>query len=185
MEEKNVQKKYFSALSFGPLHSLDHCRQPVGGPLAGRGPFYPADPGNPPNRGCLGWQLGTGAVALYLLLGAAGLPVFSGASGGIAVLFGPNGGFLWAFLPLALITGLDKGNRFYLTLAAGIALFLQLLLGAAWLAWISHLPFAAAANAAIWPFLPTTLAKLALVVALAPRLRAIFAVYAGKINRGY
>ncbi|MCT3497966.1 biotin transporter BioY, partial [Lactobacillus delbrueckii subsp. bulgaricus] len=39
--------------------------------------------------------------------------------------------------------------------------------------------------AAIWPFLPTTLAKLALVVALAPRLRAIFAVYAGKINRGY
>jgi biotin transport system substrate-specific component len=88
-------------------------------------------------------------------------------------------------LPLALITGLAKGNRFYLTLAAGIALFLQLLLGAAWLAWISHLPFAAAANAAIWPFLPTTLAKLALVVALAPRLREIFAVYAGKISRGY
>ena len=145
-------------------------------PLPGGVPFTLQTLVIPLIAAAFGWQLGTGAVALYLLLGAAGLPVF---------LFGPNGGFLWAFLPLALITGLDKGNRFYLTLAAGIALFLQLLLGAAWLAWISHLPFAAAANAAIWPFLPTTLAKLALVVALAPRLRAIFAVYAGKINRGY
>ena len=154
-------------------------------PLPGGVPFTLQTLVIPLIAAAFGWQLGTGAVALYLLLGAAGLPVFSGASGGIAVLFGPNGGFLWAFLPLALITGLDKGNRFYLTLAAGIALFLQLLLGAAWLAWISHLPFAAAANAAIWPFLPTTLAKLALVVALAPRLRAIFAVYAGKVSRGY
>ena len=140
-------------------------------PLPGGVPFTLQTLVIPLIAAAFGWQLGTGAVALYLLLGAAGLPVFSGASGGIAVLFGPNGGFLWAFLPLAL--------------AAGIALFLQLLLGAAWLAWISHLPFAAAANAAIWPFLPTTLAKLALVVALAPRLRGICAVYAGKVSRGY
>ena len=154
-------------------------------PLPGGVPFTLQTLVIPLIAAAFGWQLGTGAIALYLLLGAAGLPVFSGASGGIAVLFGPNGGFLWAFLPLALITGLAKGNRFYLTLAAGIALFLQLLLGAAWLAWISHLPFAAAANAAIWPFFFSTLAKLALVVALAPRLRAIFAVYAGKVSRGY
>ena len=53
LEEKNVQKKHFSALSFGLIHGLDRCRQPVGGPLAGLSPFYPADPGNPPNRGCL------------------------------------------------------------------------------------------------------------------------------------
>ncbi|MCH3983205.1 MAG: biotin transporter BioY [Lactobacillus delbrueckii] len=154
-------------------------------PLPGGVPFTLQTLVIPLIAAAFGWQLGTGAVALYLLLGAAGLPVFSGASGGIAVIFGPNGGFLWAFLPLALITGLAKGKRFFLTLAAGIALFLQLLLGAAWLAWISHLPFAAAANAAIWPFLPTTLAKLALVVALAPRLRGIFTVYAGKVSRGY
>lgn len=154
-------------------------------PLPGGVPFTLQTLVIPLIAAAFGWQLGTGAVALYLLLGATGLPVFSGASGGIAVLFGPNGGFLWGFLPLALITGLAKGKRLYLTLAAGIALFLQLLLGAACLAWISHLPFAAAANAAIWPFLPTTLAKLALVVALAPRLRGIFAVYAGKVSRGY
>lgn len=154
-------------------------------PLPGGVPFTLQTLVIPLIAAAFGWQLGTGAVALYLLLGATGLPVFSGASGGIAVLFGPNGGFLWGFLPLALITGLAKGKRLYLTLTAGIALFLQLLMGAAWLAWISHLPFTAAANAAIWPFLPTTLAKLALVVALAPRLREIFTTYAGKVSRGY
>ena len=38
------------------------------------------------------------SVAVYLLLGAIGLPVFSGFSGGIASIFGPTGGFLWGFL---------------------------------------------------------------------------------------
>ena len=38
------------------------------------------------------------AVAVYLLLGAIGLPVFSGFSGGVMRLVGPTGGFLWGFL---------------------------------------------------------------------------------------
>lgn len=37
-------------------------------------------------------------VALYLVLGVLGLPVFSGFSGGVASLVGPTGGFLWGFL---------------------------------------------------------------------------------------
>ena len=37
-------------------------------------------------------------VAAYLVLGAIGLPVFSGFQGGIGVLAGPTGGFLWGFL---------------------------------------------------------------------------------------
>ena len=38
------------------------------------------------------------AVAGYLALGAIGLPVFSGMRGGIGMLAGPTGGFLWGFL---------------------------------------------------------------------------------------
>lgn len=38
------------------------------------------------------------AVACYLLLGAVGLPVFSGMRGGLGVLAGPTGGFLWGYL---------------------------------------------------------------------------------------
>lgn len=46
----------------------------------------------------LGSRGATCAVGLYLLLGAVGLPVFSGLSGGVAHLLGPTGGFLWGFL---------------------------------------------------------------------------------------
>ena len=38
------------------------------------------------------------AVGVYLLLGALGLPVFSGFGSGIASIVGPTGGFLWGFL---------------------------------------------------------------------------------------
>jgi len=38
------------------------------------------------------------AVAAYLLVGAVGLPVFSGLRGGLAVLTGPTGGYLFGFL---------------------------------------------------------------------------------------
>lgn len=39
----------------------------------------------------------------YLLLGAAGLPVFSGFRGGVGMLLGPTGGYLWGFLVSAVI----------------------------------------------------------------------------------
>ncbi|MBF0787625.1 MULTISPECIES: biotin transporter BioY [unclassified Streptococcus] len=45
------------------------------------------------------------SIVLYLLLGAIGLPVFAGFSGGIASLWGPTAGFLWGFLLYAGMTG--------------------------------------------------------------------------------
>ena len=48
--------------------------------------------------GLLGGKRGSGAILIYLLLGAAGMPVFSGFRGGIGVLAGVTGGYLWGFL---------------------------------------------------------------------------------------
>ena len=45
-------------------------------------------------------------VGLYVLLGAAGLPVFHNGTAGLGVLLGPTGGFLLGFIPAALIVGL-------------------------------------------------------------------------------
>ena len=54
--------------------------------------------------GVLGGKLGTLSVAVYLLLGAVGLPVFAGFQGGLGALLGATGGYLAGFL-LTLLAG--------------------------------------------------------------------------------
>lgn len=51
----------------------------------------------------LGGRNGSLAVLLYILLGAVGLPVFSGFRGGIAAITGPTGGYIIGFMLIALI----------------------------------------------------------------------------------
>ena len=53
----------------------------------------------------LGWKFGTISYLIYLLIGIAGLPVFSGFSSGFAKLLGPTGGYLIGFIPMAIICG--------------------------------------------------------------------------------
>ncbi len=55
--------------------------------------------------GLLGPRLGAAAVVGYLSLGIAGAPVFHGGLGGPAVLAGPTGGYLIAFVPAAFLMG--------------------------------------------------------------------------------
>ena len=50
----------------------------------------------------LGGKWGSLSIAIYLLLGAVGLPVFSSFRGGISQLLGVTGGFLWGFLAMGL-----------------------------------------------------------------------------------
>lgn len=55
--------------------------------------------------GALGARLGALSQALYLAMGACGLPVFASFKAGPAVLMGPTGGYLLAFIPAALLIG--------------------------------------------------------------------------------
>ena len=49
------------------------------------------------------------SIAGYLALGAIGLPMFSGMRGGIGMLMGPTGGYLWGFLLAAVVALLGSG----------------------------------------------------------------------------
>jgi len=56
----------------------------------------------------LGWKQGTLSVFLYILLGAIGIPIYAGMTGGLGKLFGVTGGFLIGFLPMAALCGLKR-----------------------------------------------------------------------------
>ncbi|MEA4965180.1 MAG: biotin transporter BioY [Oscillospiraceae bacterium] len=48
------------------------------------------------------WEAGV-SVCVYLLLGLCGLPVFAGGNSGVPVLVGPTGGYLWSYVPMAVL----------------------------------------------------------------------------------
>ncbi len=60
---------------------------------------------------CLGVKWGVAAVVAYIAIGATGLPVFSAFTGGLGVLFGVSGGFLWGFLITAALCGVSKSEN--------------------------------------------------------------------------
>lgn len=66
----------------------------------------------------LGWVPGLLAVVAYLMLGAAGLPVFAGWSSGIDVFLGDTAGFLLAFPIAALLSGFAASRRYKLEMLA-------------------------------------------------------------------
>lgn len=121
-----------------------------------------------------GLRIGVATVALYLLEGAVGLPVFA-TGGGLAYLVGPTGGFLIGFLVMAAIIGYaaDKGaSGKPLTLFAAMvaADAVLLVLGFVWLlalsgsaGWIDQNNVVASAFAgAIQPFVIWDILKMAL-----------------------
>jgi biotin transport system substrate-specific component len=123
---------------------------------------------------CYGWRLGLATVALYLLEGALGLPVFSGTPErgiGIAYMMGPTGGYLVGYLAAVAIVGwfaehgADKSplRMFVAMLAAGIVL---LALGYAWLATLIG-PEAAWVGGVL-PFLLGDLLKVAIAALAVP-----------------
>lgn len=121
-----------------------------------------------------GARLGAATVALYLVEGAAGLPVFAGTPErgiGLAYMMGPTGGFLVGFLIAAWLMGwlAERGwDRTLLKTVAALAIGTVLLFvpGVVWLAALIGWPKAIAAG--LTPFLVGSLVKLALAAALLP-----------------
>ena len=118
--------------------------------------------------GLLGTKCAVAAVITYILLGAAGLPIFSGFVGGIGIFATVNGGFILGFIPAVLICGvLLKGAQkkpLPLALSMGAGLAACYLFGSAWFCILSGASFFAALAACVVPYLPFDIIKIALAV---------------------
>lgn len=115
------------------------------------------------------------SFGLYLLLGAAGLPVFSGFAGGLGKLAGPTGGYLLGFIFMTLAAGFmverfpDRIFLHGIGMAVGTAICY--LFGTVWLAEQMSLTFTAALGVGVIPYLPGDAVKILLAVILGLKLR--------------
>ena len=128
-----------------------------------------------------GGERGTLSVAVYILIGLTGLPVFAGFAGGPAVLFGKTGGYILGFILTGLIYLLFTklwGRKLMIEIPA-------LILGlavcyAAGTAWFTHIYSRDTGSAGIltvlgwcvFPFIVPDMVKLALAVAASKILKA-------------
>jgi biotin transport system substrate-specific component len=119
-----------------------------------------------------GWRLGGITVALYLLEGALGLPVFSGGKGGMLVFMGPTAGYLVGFLLAATACGwfAERGfDRSYFKLLVALLLG-NVLLYVPGLLWLGTLigwdkPVL---EYGLYPFISGDLLKISMAVLLLP-----------------
>lgn len=74
--------------------------------------------------GLLGSKKSAVSVLVYIIIGAVGLPVFSGGRSGIGTLLGETGGYIVGFLPMAWTLGkvYEKNRRSILIHMGGMAL---------------------------------------------------------------
>ena len=86
--------------------------------------------------GLLGGKRGTVAVLVYILMGAVGLPVFSGFAGGLGKLLGMTGGYIVGFLVSALLMwameALFGSKKWVLPVSMVVGLIACYAFGTAW-----------------------------------------------------
>jgi biotin transport system substrate-specific component len=126
----------------------------------------------------LGPVRGVSAMALYVLLGAVGLPFYSDASGGYEVVLGATGGYLIGFLPAALLIGLAARAGMDRKPWKALPLFVagQLVVfavGVPWLAVVAGFSASQAIAAGFTPFIVGGLVKAAIAGLLLPGAWAI------------
>jgi biotin transport system substrate-specific component len=124
----------------------------------------------------LGARYGALAQAIYLLVGAIGVPVFAEFRGGLGVLLGPTGGYLLSYPIAAAVAGLaagaarsaSRGRALTVSFLWGcVGLAVIYAFGAVWLSVVTDLPLAVAVAQGVLIFVPFDLIKVALAALVA------------------
>lgn len=130
----------------------------------------------------LGGRLGTMSVIVYLILGAIGVPVFAGFSGGLGILLGSTGGYLIGFVFSALVMWVIEGifgRKPVVSILAMLAgLLVCYLFGTLWFMMVYSRSNGAVSlltvlGWCVFPFIIPDLAKIGLAYLLSQRIRKL------------
>ncbi len=123
----------------------------------------------------LGCRRGAISYLVYLLLGAIGLPIFSGFEGGFGKLLGPTGGYLIGFIFLILIAGfaVDKYPRSIFINVIGMILGTAVCytFGTIWLSYQLDISFLQGLSIGVLPYLIGDGIKVLVAIFIGPLLK--------------
>ena len=131
--------------------------------------------------GLLGGKRGTVAVLVYILMGAVGLPVFSGFAGGLGKLLGMTGGYIVGFLVSALLMwameALFGSKKWVLPVSMVVGLIACYAFGTAWFLVVytkntGAIGLWTALGKCVFPYILPDCLKIALALAIRKRLAA-------------
>ena len=123
----------------------------------------------------VGAKLSTISTTIYLLLGAVGVPVLAGFSGGLSKFVGPTGGFLISFPLMAFIIGFGVEHRkafkgaYILSLIAGT--LVNYVIGVIMFCLLTKSSVMTGITACVLPFIPTAIIKAILATILGFEIR--------------
>ena len=128
----------------------------------------------------LGAERGTIATVVYVLMGAVGLPVFSGFKGGLSVLLGSTGGYIIGFIFMGMICMLfsvlfgDRTVTSIIALITGLAVCYAF--GTAWFMFIytkntGPVGVMTVLSWCVFPFIIPDIAKMLLALAVSKKVR--------------
>ena len=117
------------------------------------------------------------AILAWILLGAAGVPVFSGGQGGIGKLLGPSGGFFPGFFVGYTCVSYLKGKSYdwkrYLLVLLAVAFPATYILGIAYMMLTLHVELWQAMTMAMFSFIPGDIIKAVAAAFLGVRLNKV------------
>lgn len=118
-------------------------------------------------------------MLVYLLVGLAGVPVFTGGSAGPGKLFGPTGGYIIGFLFTAVFLAYFRGEKYsfkrYALLGCVIGIPLIYVFGVVQLKLITGMGWDKAIMTGALPFIPLDIVKCLAAAVIAGPINRIFA----------
>lgn len=129
--------------------------------------------------GCFSPTVSVSAIALYILLGLIGAPIFSGFSSGASAIMGASGGFIISFIFVSVIISAFRRyyskNIFWYVLTMSLSLVVCYACGVLWYAFVFCYPnycsIGTAITVCVLPFIAFDIIKLLLAVLALKKLR--------------
>ncbi len=124
----------------------------------------------------LGSRRGLITCIIYMLVGAIGIPVFAGFSGGLDTIFLQTGGFIMSFPLMAYVAGKfsELSNKMYMHyIGSLLGVVLNFIVGCAYFMYVTEMDLMASLSYTVLPFIFTSLIQIVIAVTFSKKIKLL------------